>query len=68
MPRKKRTLLTVMHQSGFTQRSLAAKLGIHWSYLSHISNGRRVPSLSRSAQIAKALGLTLDEFRRLVKA
>jgi len=66
MPRKKRTLLTVMHQKGYTQRSLAAKLKIHWSYLSHISNRRRVPSLSRSAQIAKALGLTLEQFRRLV--
>jgi XRE family transcriptional regulator, regulator of sulfur utilization len=40
---------------GFTQRSLAKKLGVEASYVAFIESGRRKPSLKLVAQLADAL-------------
>lgn len=42
---------------GFTQRSLAQKLGVEASHVAFIESGRRKPSLKLVARIADTLGL-----------
>jgi transcriptional regulator with XRE-family HTH domain len=42
---------------GFTQRSLAQKLGVEASHVAFIEGGRRKPSLKLVARIADTLGL-----------
>lgn len=63
---KRKTLLKVAEEKGVTFRKLAKKLGMHYTDLSHINAGRRVPGLRRANQIARALHLSLDEFFGLV--
>jgi len=67
MPRKKRTLVTVAHENGTTLRKIAKKVGVHYSYLSHLAAGRRAPTLKRAFEISKALGVSLEEFRVLIR-
>ena len=55
-----------MQKKGWSQRTLAKKLGIHFSYFSHISSGRKRPSLNTAMGISKALGMTLEQFYRLI--
>jgi transcriptional regulator with XRE-family HTH domain len=62
----RKTLLSVAQAKGLSFRRLSKRLDIHYTELSHIAAGRRVPSLRRAHQIAKALHLSLDEFHRLV--
>ena len=42
---------------GWTQRSLAEKLGVEASHIAFIESGRRKPSLKLIARLADALGI-----------
>lgn len=46
---------------GLTLEQLAARVGKHAPYLSQLENGRREPSLSLVASLARALGVPRDE-------
>lgn len=46
---------------GFTQRSLAGKLGVEASHVAFIESGRRKPSLKLIARMADILGLDRQE-------
>ena len=46
---------------GFTQRSLAKKLGVEASHVAFIESGRRRPSLKLVAQLADALHLNRQD-------
>ena len=43
------------------QAELASKVGIPKSYMCNIESGKRVPSMTVTLKIAKALGCTVDD-------
>lgn len=51
-------------QSGLDQSELAERLEIDRSLISHIESGRKLPSVPLLADIAKALGCTMDELAK----
>lgn len=57
----KKTFIELLHERELSLRVLGKKLGLHHTYLSHMANGRRMPTLSRAVKIARAMGVTLDE-------
>lgn len=66
MARKK--FIALLHAKGMTYRSLGKKLGIHYTFLNHMANGRRMPTLDRAVKLAKALDVSLEDlFRSLPK-
>src|SRR5438309_3845946 len=58
---KKKTLGDVLKQRrailGYTQRQLAARLGVKASHVAYLEKGRRRPSLSLLARLANVMGL-----------
>ena len=42
-------------------RALAARLGISYTYLSHIENGRRIPKAALVEKLARELGADSEE-------
>jgi transcriptional regulator with XRE-family HTH domain len=51
-------------ETGLTQEQLAARAGVHRTYVGDIENGRKSPTLDRAADVAKALGTSLTELLR----
>lgn len=49
---------------GLDQTELAEKLHITQSMMSHIENGRKIPSVPLLADIAKVLHCTIDELAK----
>jgi transcriptional regulator with XRE-family HTH domain len=47
-------------ERGFSQEELAARAGVHRTYLGGIERGERNPSLKNIAAIANALGVRLS--------
>lgn len=47
-------------KSGTTSKILAQRLGVNPSHVSHILNGRRVPSLTLAAKIAKEANIPIE--------
>jgi transcriptional regulator with XRE-family HTH domain len=47
---------------GMTQEELAARAGMHWSYLSDLERGRQTPTMDMVNRLARGLGVTLAEF------
>ncbi|MES2524199.1 MAG: helix-turn-helix transcriptional regulator [Gemmatimonadota bacterium] len=47
--------------AGMTQEALAAKAGVHRTYVGDIENGRKSPTLERARDIAVALDIALSE-------
>ncbi|MGH6691774.1 MAG: helix-turn-helix domain-containing protein, partial [Gammaproteobacteria bacterium] len=43
---------------GFTQEELAARAGLHWTYVGGIERGERNPALDNVARLARSLGVT----------
>jgi transcriptional regulator with XRE-family HTH domain len=50
---------------GVTIEALAAKAGIHWTYLSEIEHRKRNPSWDVVGALAAALGITIGDLERL---
>lgn len=50
----------------WSQRTLAAKLGVEPSYIAFLENGRRKPSLALVERLAKTLGIDRQELFLLV--
>jgi transcriptional regulator with XRE-family HTH domain len=50
--------------AGMTQEALAAKAGVHRTYVGDIENGRKSPTIDRANDIAAALGTSLSELVR----
>lgn len=49
-------------ERGLTQEDLAARLGVHQSFISRIESGEASPSLPLARKIIAELGITLDDF------
>ncbi len=62
---KKKTLGDVLKRQratlGFTQRELAAKLGVKAAHIAYLESGRRRPSLSLLVRLADVLGLKKEQ-------
>lgn len=58
-------LLKVMSWKGVTQEELAKRTGIPQSMISRYINGENDPSFYKVDRIARALGVSVDEFRFL---
>jgi transcriptional regulator with XRE-family HTH domain len=50
-------LRSVRKDRGWTLRFLAAKAGVHWTYLGQVERGERNVSLLTILRLAKALGV-----------
>ena len=50
------------NQKELSQEALAHEAGLDRTYINSIENGRRNVSISNIERIAKALGMTLQEF------
>ena len=50
-------LRAVRKERGWTLRFLAAKAGVHWTYLGQVERGERNVSLLTILRLAKALGI-----------
>jgi transcriptional regulator with XRE-family HTH domain len=53
---------------GLSQEQLAARAGLHRTYLAGVEGGKRNPSLQALDQIATGLGVPLSELSRLTEA
>jgi len=60
-------LKTRREELGLTQEDLAARAGIHRTYLSDVERGSRNICLLNIERVAKALSLPLSELFRLVE-
>jgi transcriptional regulator with XRE-family HTH domain len=47
-------------QTGLSQRALAAKAKMSFTYLSNVENGKADPSLSTLRRLARALGVSVS--------
>lgn len=54
-------LLQYRAKNGMTQTELAKKLSISQNAVSQYESGKRTPTVNRLAQMAAALGCTVDE-------
>lgn len=45
-------------ESGLTQEELAARAGLHYTYISHLETNKKSPTLDSLFRICKALGIT----------
>lgn len=68
MAQKYRTLADYFEQTGKSKRSLARRLNISESYVSHIAAGRKQPSLAVALAIAQATGVPASALVREVAA
>ena len=48
-------------EKGWTQTELAEKAGIHWNTVAKIERGTQKPEFSTIKNLAKALGLSLED-------
>jgi transcriptional regulator with XRE-family HTH domain len=53
---------------GMTQEALAAKAGVHRTYVGDIENGRKSPTLTTAWSLAAALGETLSDLIRTAES
>lgn len=51
----------IRHQSGISQEELAARCGLHRTYISDVELGKRNVSLENIARLAQSLNTTLVE-------
>lgn len=49
-----------MHRRRFMQREAADYLGYHETYISHLLNGARTPSLDNAVQIERMTGIPIE--------
>jgi transcriptional regulator with XRE-family HTH domain len=54
-----------LEKSGTSQRVLAQRVGVEPSHLSHILAGRRSPSLSLAARIAREANIPIESLLEL---
>jgi putative transcriptional regulator len=52
----------VRKERGLTQTELAFRLGITGAYLSEIENGRKLPPIDRTIEIARTLNVNVERF------
>lgn len=52
---------------GLFQRNIADKTGISIPFYSMVESGLRIPSLKCSRKISSMLGISLDEFYRIIE-
>lgn len=62
----KKSFATLLRRKGLSLRTLGKKIGVHFTYLSHMANGRRMPTLDRAVVISKALGVTAEELFKVL--
>ena len=55
------TLKRIRRERGLSQDELAEKIGTSKQVISRYESGQRIPKISVAVQIAKALGVTLEE-------
>lgn len=60
MAQKYRTLADYFEQTGKSKRSLARRLNVSESYISHIAAGRKQPSLGIALRLAEATGVPVS--------
>ena len=60
------SLAQELRRRGLVQERLAESLSLSPSYVSLICGGKRVPSIQTGKRIADYLGVSLDEFYRLM--
>jgi transcriptional regulator with XRE-family HTH domain len=60
----KNEISMLLIERGWTLGRLAAKTGLHKSYLCRISQGKRNPSVRAAMLIASAFGLSVEEIFR----
>lgn len=53
---------------GMTQLALARKTGIHRVQIAKIEAGKHAPTFDHACEIADALGVGLDHFRRPIRS
>ena len=61
-------LRAVRKERGWTLRFLAAKAGVHWTYLGQVERGERNVSLLTILRLAKALGIDAGVLLKGLKA
>jgi ribosome-binding protein aMBF1 (putative translation factor) len=61
---KEPTLAALRLAAGLSQRGLAAATGFEQSHISRYESGRIVPGTDIGSKLARALGVTLDEFEQ----
>jgi transcriptional regulator with XRE-family HTH domain len=61
-------LRAVRKERGWTLRVLAAKAGVHWTYLGQVERGERNVSLLTILRLAKALGIDAGVLLKGLKA
>lgn len=54
-------LKAVRQRKGLTQKTLADRAGMSYTYLCNVENGKADPSLSTLKRLAKALGITVSK-------
>lgn len=45
-------------EAGLTQEELAARAGLHYTYISHLEGNKKSPTLDSLFRICKALGIS----------
>lgn len=60
-------LRAIRKENGWTLRFLAAKAGVHWTYLGQVERGERNVSLLTILRLAKALGTDAGALLRGLK-
>lgn len=60
MERIPNNLAAVRKRRGLTAKRVAEMVGTHPGYISHLENGRHMPSLALARRIARALGASPD--------
>ncbi|MEM2120613.1 MAG: helix-turn-helix transcriptional regulator [Archaeoglobaceae archaeon] len=55
------TLKQIREQKSLTQSQLAKLVGVHQTYISRIERKKRKPRIDIAIEIAKALGVTVEE-------
>lgn len=63
-----RALANVRAEAEVSQESLAAKAGLHRTYISLVERGRRSPTLDAVEAISRALGRSASEMLGLAEA
>ncbi|QQV88460.1 transcriptional regulator [Staphylococcus phage ZCSS1] len=54
-------LKKVREEQGFTLRSLASEIGVHYSLISYWEYGKKKPRSSNRAKLEKALGMKSED-------
>ena len=57
-------LVKLREEKGFAQNSLAERVGVSRTMITHIERGVKIPSLALAYEIAKALNCTIDDLCR----